>query len=491
MEEYNREKTVIELTSQNTQYSFPEFYAQLELPADDLMIYDTLQKLRAVDRDTEVEINVINSPFLPELTDTRIDGASINELNILAEQLELLYREDFNALQKMNSGTLKGFADGLINVINAIGGKGKNNGLADLGKAGGIISAILTIVDILGDDAAKFFEEMFLKVGDTIEKLLQELIPEVIPAIIKGVLNVIEGAINGVGGLIGSIFGVKFDLGSWLTGGNESEVAETIEELTKSNDALSDRISDLTDVISDSPIAEAMYAYNTALDAQEQINKNNMEMLRAQMGYHSSHHSNAYYADDAYISSFNAEAQKAFQAAGVTASTINGLESIYNLTPEQLKAIKDFAPDLWKYLTEVGKYDRSEYWDAVVEQAGKTAELTDIIKENLTQTTFDSVYDGFKSMLMDMDKSAYDFSEDFEKYMFKAMLNAQMDRQFKERIKNWYDAFYTAMKSDGLDAQEMADLRKEYEDIGREGMEMREELRKFTGYGSSSEGSAS
>ena len=91
MEEYNREKTVIELTAENTQYGFPEFYTQLELPADDLTIYDTLQKLRAVDRDTRLEINVINSPFLPELTDTRIDGASINELNILAEQLELLY----------------------------------------------------------------------------------------------------------------------------------------------------------------------------------------------------------------------------------------------------------------------------------------------------------------------------------------------------------------------------------------------------------------
>ena len=78
MEEYNREKTVIELTAENTQYGFPEFYAQLELPADDLTIYDTLQKLRAVDRD-------------------------INELNILAEQLELLYRDDFNALQKLNA----------------------------------------------------------------------------------------------------------------------------------------------------------------------------------------------------------------------------------------------------------------------------------------------------------------------------------------------------------------------------------------------------
>lgn len=41
MEEYNREKTVIELSAANTQQGLPDFYAQLELPADDLAIYDS------------------------------------------------------------------------------------------------------------------------------------------------------------------------------------------------------------------------------------------------------------------------------------------------------------------------------------------------------------------------------------------------------------------------------------------------------------------
>ena len=141
MEEYNREKTVIELSAANTQQGLPDFYAQLELPADDLTIYDTLQKLRSVDRNVGLDIHVINSPFLPELTDTVIskgtkkdifcgaaqdsnsrktkrpqgattrivpcghalDGANINELNILAGQLEALYQDDYDALQKMNA----------------------------------------------------------------------------------------------------------------------------------------------------------------------------------------------------------------------------------------------------------------------------------------------------------------------------------------------------------------------------------------------------
>lgn len=102
MTDYNREKTVIELCTDNSM-NFPDFYAQLELPADDLTIYDALQKIRAVDRDVGIEINVINSPYLPELTDTLIDGVSIRELNILAGRLEQLYREDYGALEKLNA----------------------------------------------------------------------------------------------------------------------------------------------------------------------------------------------------------------------------------------------------------------------------------------------------------------------------------------------------------------------------------------------------
>ena len=80
MEEYNREKTVIELSAANTQQGLPDFYAQLELPADDLTIYDTLQKLRAVDRNVGLDIHVINSPFLPELTDTVISKGTKKDI---------------------------------------------------------------------------------------------------------------------------------------------------------------------------------------------------------------------------------------------------------------------------------------------------------------------------------------------------------------------------------------------------------------------------
>ena len=254
-------------------------------------------------------------------------------------------------------------------------------------------------------------------------------------------------------------FGSALGIGA----GNAAEVNRTTERLRESNEHLAERIDDLSEVIGDSAGARAVNAYDTALKAQEEINRNNMEILRAQMGYHAAHHSNASYADDRKIASYNNDAQLAFKAAGVSASTIKGLSSIYNLTPEQLKAIKDFAPDLWKYLTEVGKYDKSEYWDAVVEQAGKTEELTEQIQNNLTQTSFDSLRSGFLDTLTDMDADAEDRSKNFEKMLFKSMVSTNvLDDDFNDWLKDFQKKWAEKVKSGSMSQSDYADYRDEY-----------------------------
>ena len=269
--------------------------------------------------------------------------------------------------------------------------------------------------------------------------------------------NYIGAAFKGISAI--KSFGSALGIGA----GNAAEVNRTTERLRESNEHLAERIDDLSEVIGDSAGARAVNAYDTALKAQEEINRNNMEILRAQMGYHSAHHSNASYADDRKIASYNNDAQLAFKAAGVSASTINGLSSIYSLTPEQLKAIKDFAPDLWKYLTEVGKYDKSEYWDAVVEQAGKTEELTEQIQNNLTQTNFDSLRSGFLDTLMDMDADAEDWSKNFEKMLFKSMVSTNvLDDDFNDWLKDFQKKWAEKVKSGSMSQSDYADYRDEY-----------------------------
>lgn len=289
--------------------------------------------------------------------------------------------------------------------------------------------------------------------------------------------NYIGAAFKGISAI--KSFGSALGIGA----GNAAEVNRTTERLRESNEHLAERIDDLSDIIGDSAGAKAVNAYDTALKAQEEINKNNMEILKAQMGYHSGHHSNAYYSDDKKIASYNKDAQLAFKAAGVTASTINGLASIYNLTPEQLKAIKDFAPDLWRYLTEVGKYDKSEYWDAVVEQAGKTEKLTKQIQDNLTQTSFDSLRSGFLDTLMDMDSDAEDWSTNFSKMLFKSLVNSSiMGDEFDSWLEAFQEKWAEKIESGNMSKQDYADYRKEYNDKMQELKTQTNNLASAVGY---------
>lgn len=314
-------------------------------------------------------------------------------------------------------------------------------------------------------------------VGDKVQKGLDGLNSAAGAAADFASGNYIGAAFKGISAI--KSFGSVLAIG----GGNEKQVAETTERLTKSNETLADRIDDLSEVIGNSAGAKAVNAYETALKAQEEINKNQMEILKAQMGYHGSHHSNAKYADDRKIASYNRYAQLAFKAAGVDMSTISGLKSIYNLTPEQLKAIKDFAPDLWNYITTVGKYDKSKYWDDVVEQAGKAAELTEQIQNNLTQTSFSSLRDSFLDTLMDMDSDASDFSKAFENMLFKSLINTNvLNDEFDSWLKQFQEKWANKVKDGTMSQTDWNSYAEEWNTKRDELVIRRDNIAKNVGY---------
>lgn len=296
---------------------------------------------------------------------------------------------------------------------------------------------------------------------------------------------------NYIGAAVKAIGAIK-DFGSALGigGGNAAKVNKTTERLTEVNEKLAERISDLKEAIGESAGAKAISAYHAALEAQKELEKNNLEKLKAQMGYHSAHHSNEYFVDNSEIRRLYNESRNVLSKAGYDLGTINGLSSIYNLTPDQLKAIKDFAPDLWQYLTEVGKYDKSQYWDDVVEQAGKAAELTEQMRNNLTQTSWTSMRDGFLDALLDMDRSAEDFAHNFEDMMFKALVNAfVLDDNFDEWLNGdngFYRRWADKLEKDSMTEADWQSFEKEYTDEFNKRREMVNALRNQFGYTDSS-----
>lgn len=295
--------------------------------------------------------------------------------------------------------------------------------------------------------------------------------------------NYIGAAINGVGAIksLGSALGIG-------NGSNAKEVAETTNRLTESNERLQYSIEQLKSSIDKTSGMSAVSNYQKAYDAQKQINKQSMEILQSQMGYHGSHHSNAYYwnlsAQD-YAAINRTLAQQSAVRGGYINSTINkvsSLEDIYKLTPEQMKDIRTYNQDVWKNMTDQGKYDKTEYWENYTDLAEKLEELTNKINQNLTQTTFDSLKDNFISNLMDMSKSAQDFANDFTTMLNKSMLNFAVDDLANKRLKALYKKWADKMKQGQLSNDDLDILKKEYDNIVDEGLKIRDNIAAITGY---------
>lgn len=380
------------------------------------------------------------------------------------------------------SSALGGLSEGMGGILESVLGSG-------IGQMVGVIAQIPSIILSLADAIKnmvtgildsftellrfEWLSDLVVSITDAIANLIDAIfdLPESIGKLLKAVVwDGIGGMLDSIIGRVTSIFGIHGNPSDWFTNSNAEEVAETTERLTKVNQTLSDRISDLQDDIGNAAGLKAIEATQAALEAQEELQRNNMEILRAQMGYHDAHHSNQYYTDDKEIERLYKEAKERLNRVGYEFGNISNLEDIYKLAekdPAYLKAIKDYAPDLWEYLTTVGKYDKSDYWEKVVEEAGVVDELTEKIRDNLTQTSFDSLRSSFLDTLTDMESDSEDFANSFMDMMFKAMVNSQiLDDEFNEWLKNWQKEYAEAVKTNNVEALE--NLRKQ-------ALEMRDE----------------
>lgn len=389
-----------------------------------------------------------------------------------------------NALQQMNSSSLHDFANGVTKLITGLVGGSKSVGksLEELGgKIGGIIGAILQILDALGDDPKGFIDDLFERITTAVENILSNL-PNLVGTIIKDVGTLAGSIIEG----FGEMFGAKE---GWIYGSNAKEVKKITEELTKSNDALKTSIDSLKETIENENGINTITDTQKALQAQKKVNENQMSILEAQMGYHHHHHSNAANwglgdNDYAQINRVLAEYASRHPEAQTTTNSVYSLGDIYKLTPEQMNEIRTNLADVWTSMLEQGKYDKSEYWTAYADLAGKTEEITNTLREKLTGITFDSMHDDFVDKLMDMENKASDFTKDVNKQFAKELLNFAIGTKLDSRLKQWWQNWADTMEqqSGNLTESQINNMRSEYEAFVSEGMQIRDRVFKVTGY---------
>lgn len=412
--------------------------------------------------------------------------------------------DDFNESAADAANKLSGEVAGQINDAGgaiAEGAQGAVDGMAKgLGKAGliaGIIASILKILDVLKDG-----------LGPLITAILDSIL-NAISGIIGNILNFKEGLFRQIGeslykGILG-IFKSIFTLGGWFdwwgNGDSDPHLEEDIERLTATNEALRKAVDNLADEMRDAATADMGAIYQQQKSDLEQSMKNTQEMM-ARSG---DAYSNGFLGIGGHHSS-NHKINKGMNGndwariSAIVGRSIRSASDFWSLSSEEMAKVADNATDLYakiKGLADDGYKDAAQFMDEYIEYYKELEELENAFRESLTDVSFDSVKDEFKSMLLDMESDSEDFANNFEKMMQQAVINSLMNKTYNQKIKDWYEAFAEAMNDENLDPNnplkgvmtpaEQERLKEQWDNIVNQAVQERDSLIKTMGWNTSAE----
>lgn len=394
-----------------------------------------------------------------------------------------------NGLHGFASGTLQGSFEGIQNMLTGlsklnIGGKvgdaisQMSETLSSAGVIGQIISAILSILDLLKDGIGPIISSLIDTIFNAITGILDNILSGDLFKQIGGSL------VKGIGGLLNTVsfggFNKLFGIG-----GNAREVQAAIDRLTDRNEKLQTSIEDLTDTIKASKGTKSVEAYRDAYKYQKETNANYLQMAMAQAGYHGSHHSWNYYwggFSQAQIDKLSGQIGRQWDG------------NLWSLSPEEMKALRSNV-DMWTQIQNTGKGGYggrlTEKLDDYIAQAGKLEELTDQLYEGLTGISFDGMYSSFIDNLMKMEYGAKDAAEDISEYFMRAMLSNKIGEMYSEKLKGWWEKYGKAMEDNELTEAERNALTEEYMQYVDEALALRDNLAAATGYDKTEAGGTS
>jgi hypothetical protein len=431
--------------------------------------------------------------------------SSVGNIDALKGALDESLSTMGNGVAKTMGATI---SKGLGSTLGSIG-----DGITDMmGSALGSIVGVVAQIPKLILNLASSIKSFVTGILDSFTQLLQlEWLSDLVDSILGAVGNLIDAifdlpenlfkalesiVVNGIGGLLDTVLGRVGNILSfgalsskgpsdWFTNSNAEKVQKTIDRLTDRNELLQQSIEDLTDAMENAYGSKATSYYEQAYKNQQETNKNYLDIAKAQASYHGAHKS-----WNKYWGGFGSDEMDWIKKN--VKSDFNG--DLFSLSPEEMKLLRGNVA-IWEHIENTGKGNYggrlTEKLNDYIDQAGKLDELSDKLKENLTQISFDSMKDSFISELMDMSKSAQDFADDFSEMMQKALLSYSMEDLINGDLKKLYDDWAKAIKDNNgkLTETDIEAFNKRYDDIVQEGLKRRDEWAKVTGYTGSSSSS--
>lgn len=400
---------------------------------------------------------------------------------------------NFNTiLGQITSGSLSGFATAVGNIIKKI--SGSNDEVAtnfgelfgEAGKQiGGLVGAILQIIDILGTEPAKFIDDLLAKVADVLEAVLSQL-PEIIASAIKGVGNIVGSIFTGLAEGVASLFGGGADNSAYENALDKwGHILETWEENLKYEKQLMEKAygGDLLNLQK-----ETMQGLKNAQTAAAEIYRG---WAGSGAGWFS--HSNGYNVnEDTDWGALVANNPDIARQVGVQSNNFWGrtfydggsVENLFNLDWRELEKLKYSNTKFWQSLHG----EAQKYLEQFIEAGKAMDEVQKATWEKLTTTTSDNVFDGFLNSLYELANKSEDVFKDiadnWQEMVNKMVINNLIGKNFQSQIESWYEKLANLNerrnKGEITNEQyqrELENLRQEYEGYVKKAQQKIEDYR--------------
>lgn len=335
-----------------------------------------------------------------------------------------------------------------------------------------------------GNDVVGMLENFGVKVPEAISKTLDG-IGQVMSGLeridLTKPFSAITGAVSvlaGVGNTIAGLFG--------FGGADYSRYNEMVDEYNKLNEIWDELIDKKKEYIDMSYGPEAAKAGDEAIEiANKSIESYKiLGRERLQSGASAGSHSIGVRIRNSMSQELWDQWDEFAKSIGKDPDFIGGrLSGLFDLTAEQLEKLKEEAPGFWSKLDG----DVQNYLNKIIEGGERIEDIQKAVQEQLTQTSFDSLFDNFIDTLMDMDASSKDFADNFGEYMRKAVFTQMFAKGYEDELRKWYESFSEAMgKEGGITSSDIKDLREGWDTIVNGALEDRKAWEQIVGGGGTS-----
>ena len=269
---------------------------------------------------------------------------------------------------------------------------------------------------------------------------------------------------------------------------NTAKMQDKIDELNQKNDVLASCLEELNDTLQGTnSITGAQEVYKDAVEFINAQKKNASDAMKAEANKHGTWRSSLHSS----VNDNKTWKKDMEKVSKILGKTVKSSKDFLSLSPEEMKKIRDTDKDLFmsilnEYRKEGGKGGRSDKLPSMIQDyidkyADSINDLNEQMSEKYTQMSFDDMKSSFFDALMDMDKDAEDFSDDFSKYLMKSVLNAKIGDLLDKDLKEFYDE-WSKLAKDGLSETEVDYLTNKWNGIVDKGIKFRDEAAKITGY---------